>query len=1073
MKNRKLLLSLLIFTFVGMLTSSTRAVSSITINADGNTGSEKSWTSIGPNNVSGRVRSAMFDKYNKGVVYAGTVGGGLYVSVNNGKNWKEVKLGNGEGIAVTALAQDENGIVYVGTGEGYYANALHNENPTGHSNNTSGMIGTGIYKMTVPSDYNKAWATGLTDQAKYTYILNNIVFNVLPTTKPTNRYDISDKWAYINEMACVGTTVYVGTKNAGLQVSTDGGTTFTNVPLEGNASINIYDLKVNANNRLAVSYDNQGGRVAINTVENPTTFTKIFDNTSIGYSADTTVIGRIKLSFGQKNPNTLCIVATDYLSDYNYNYFGAYGSLRGIYLTRQLDNASWSSITSSNVGLGSTLGNAMAVCVNDRDIVEKVYVGGTTIKQGYDNNGVGIFSFSSMASNTVEHTSAFYVAPNIHNILMLDNPQTLADSIFLMVTTDAGIFTYQFDSLLHGARWIPSNFGMNSLQAYKVAGGADGSIVAASQSNAITYMIGTKDNDTLSRAETIWSINNPDYLTLVSNEGDAYMGYNSSMWSGSNVAASAINKTLPQQRKPFILARPNNNITRTYGNKGDYETINTNTWTYGGGVSQLLFNGNAYSDLALAPFNTPMAFWETFNASTKVKDSVYLKLTEHSVIHRNGKLLPCINGERILDGDSVMVQSDNLGYPFFHVFNKTAESVGDTVIFKNQDTSILVQSPVQARLLIGTNAGAFLTTKILDFSRTFQLYPTKTDLAWGRIFTVPGTDSINKLNSRIHTLALSMDGNYAFIAIDKYSNYSTYEKTQLLRIKGLNESDLADAIEFKGASADINRFVLDTIATFTRQISSIRCNPIDSTKMVITFDGYNPSNANVMYSNDVLSATPTFNDISLSADKTKPVFTALYETMKNATGNVLYVGSDDGIYKTTNYMAANVDWTLEDSTLNVPVYDLWQQIQNQPMIHYYTYSGSNSEEVQFNATQNPGIMYAATYGKGILMNKKNIVEGKPDVSISNVTNDKVQISLNVYPNPASTQTTIAYTLDNNTKVSFNLYDINGRLVSTLNKGQQAKGSHNQVLNINNMKKGVYMIKMITNNSVRSAKLIVE
>src|SRR5574344_1572944 len=158
MKNRKLLLSLLIFTFVGMLTSSTSEVSSITINADGNTGSEKSWTSIGPNNVSGRVRSAMFDKYNKGVVYAGAVGGGLYVSVNNGRNWQELTLGNGEGLAVTALAQDENGIIYVGTGDGFYASTLHNEDPTGHSNNTSGMIGTGVYKMSITSNFSRNWA---------------------------------------------------------------------------------------------------------------------------------------------------------------------------------------------------------------------------------------------------------------------------------------------------------------------------------------------------------------------------------------------------------------------------------------------------------------------------------------------------------------------------------------------------------------------------------------------------------------------------------------------------------------------------------------------------------------------------------------------------------------------------------------------------------------------------------------------------------------------------------------------------------------------------------------------------
>ena len=121
MKSRKLLLSLAVFFLVGAFAP---AKATPFVEGEGEETTDPvitGWHQIGPNNVAGRVRTIMFDKFNDGVIYACSPAGGLFVSVNDGNNWQEIPLGNDENrsYVATAIAQDENGKLYVGTGEGY------------------------------------------------------------------------------------------------------------------------------------------------------------------------------------------------------------------------------------------------------------------------------------------------------------------------------------------------------------------------------------------------------------------------------------------------------------------------------------------------------------------------------------------------------------------------------------------------------------------------------------------------------------------------------------------------------------------------------------------------------------------------------------------------------------------------------------------------------------------------------------------------------------------------------------------------------------------------------------------
>ena len=165
--------------------------------------------------------------------------------------------------------------------------------------------------------------------------------------------------------------------------------------------------------------------------------------------------------------------------------------------------------------------------------------------------------------------------------------------------------------------------------------------------------------------------------------------------------------------------------------------------------------------------------------------------------------------------------------------------------------------------------------------------------------------------------------------------------------------------------------------------------------------------------------------------------------------------------------------TKEDNVPNVPVYDLYQQTANRPKIQFKTYLSNNVTENVFEATKYPGAIYAASYGKGLFMNMDNLVEGLPEVGLTDVKQQAGQTSIRLYPNPAANRTTLNYTLSSSSRVTLNIFDMNGRLISTMDKGNQSAGSYAQIIDLNSLSKGVYMIQILTSNSVETAKLIVQ
>lgn len=94
-------------------------------------------------------------------------------------------------------------------------------------------------------------------------------------------------------------------------------------------------------------------------------------------------------------------------------------------------------------------------------------------------------------------------------------------------------------------------------------------------------------------------------------------------------------------------------------------------------------------------------------------------------------------------------------------------------------------------------------------------------------------------------------------------------------------------------------------------------------------------------------------------------------------------------------------------------------------------------------------------------------------SVTDIASDAQDVTLfQNHPNPATNQTTIAFSLDQSSVVALNIYDVNGRLIKTLTNTQHAAGEHSFSLETATLPSGVYYISLQTETIQLSRKMVV-
>ena len=153
------------------------------------------WSNLGPNNQGGRTRQLLIDPANPSIMYAASVGGGVWKSSNGGASWNQLTDLILPNIAVASLAMDPSNsqVLYAGTGEGFF--------------NGDAIRGNGVYKST---DGGSTWTS-------------------LAVTVPAA--GVAGNFSYVNQIvvsARYPQRVYAATRT-GLFRSNDGGATWATI----------------------------------------------------------------------------------------------------------------------------------------------------------------------------------------------------------------------------------------------------------------------------------------------------------------------------------------------------------------------------------------------------------------------------------------------------------------------------------------------------------------------------------------------------------------------------------------------------------------------------------------------------------------------------------------------------------------------------------------------------------------------------------------------------------------------------------------------------------------------------
>lgn len=416
------------------------------------------WSELGPDNYGGRTRALLIDNRDATgkTVYAASVSGGIWKTVNGGQTWARVN-GFEENPNVVCMVQASNGDVYAGTGEFFIA-------PDDKIARYSGFIGRGIFHCTDGDN-----------------------FTVIPSTVPVLSEGTSSLWAYVNRMAIdPGSGRIYAATNGGLVYTDNGFSTFTFAQTSGGDVIDTIatDVDVAANGLIVASV---ASHCYVSASGNPSGF--VDQSTRYYKTPDTIVnenklprdkIARLELTIAPSNSDVIYAMTASSTDAVNQLEFG---ELEGIYLSED-KGESWMTIgpggsNSFNVfGDGSDYygfyNNTLAVHPTDPFVV---LAGGIDMWRGEKVNEAGYYNWIKLSSSA---QGAFTYIHSSHHIYVYNatNPN------ICYIGSDGGIFLT--DDGFSSFRNVNRQY--NTCEFYSVAFDRKGYPIGGTQGNGIVYL---------------------------------------------------------------------------------------------------------------------------------------------------------------------------------------------------------------------------------------------------------------------------------------------------------------------------------------------------------------------------------------------------------------------------------------------------------------------------------------------------------------------------------------------------------------------------------------------------------
>ena len=952
------------------------------------------WTSLGPDNYGSLTRGIIYDNKDASnkTIYIGTMGGGIFKSVNGGITWKSVS----DNLMVSSMAQTENGTIYVGTGDGRGA---HNQNGLSVLNYENSFVGTGIYAFD---------GTSLTQ--------------------------IESSAKFVNDLAVFGNRLYAAT-NEGLKYYENG--TWESI-MEGEEA---YGIEVSSDGNIVAVVGNN-----------------VFMSNEEG--------GLSNITTGDENmlpaSETYKMVAVA-PSDHNYIYvvyLTASNGTGNIYFTSDKGKTWKTAYTASTLydifGSRGLIDNAIAVYPNNP---KKVLIGGSNLWVLRDDIGEDIFrlecisngnGFQIAQSGGASYYNYTYIHLGIQSIAF--NPSNVNE---FFVGSEGGIFKGTCNSasgyLFEGANryFITEEEHTSVARMFSVGFAGDLNMtLGGSLDHGTINVYGDPNTNNITTGNSIY----PNDIAT-SNAAETYGSFDYSKIGGP-CAISTIN---PQAM--FVTATGSNGVgtplMRTQTAGADYDKENFSYSATEGSAS--IENSDA--------FRTPIALFENYNDTKTEQLAKYINKT----------------GDTIKASETVVINSHNGNYPFDYVLTEDLLP-GD---------SIEVQDVISSTFLVAVKNALYMTRDALVFNEVADWWkigavsgiPTALtissngDVAYvgtvaGKLYKTVGlTDAVNEIAALglegtpaeieyIYDSILQIDTVFVWDEIvgDSIINYdSTWVETETV----IDTIIITPEVEPISPLVNFEEVAVDSI--FNGQaITSVAINPNNVNDIIVTLGNYGNENY-VFRSND---GGASFTAIQGDLSK-KPVYSSLIE---KSTGKV-FLGTEDGIFASEDMNT----WT-NAGIAGVPVMDIKQQSQTNHK-DKYTYlvdEVGKVDTIVYPGIFNEGMIYVATYGRGLYRYDEYHVELIIDEDEENdePVKDESKHMIDIYPNPVSEEATINFQVEDKSDVSFQIFDINGRIVMSENLGSYQKGSHKVNFNVNELNSGTYVIKVQTGKSSNSTRFMV-
>lgn len=329
--------------------------------------------------------------------------------------------------------------------------------------------------------------------------------------------------------------------------------------------------------------------------------------------------------------------------------------------------------------------------------------------------------------------------------------------------------------------------------------------------------------------------------------------------------------------------------------------------------------------------------------------------------------------------------------------------------------------------------------------------------------------------TRLTNTLVSVPNGFTAIAVSGDTTHNVYVGTsdgKLWRIKRAHDR--------KGINANTTNANTTTIAIHSkpnialnkgRSISAIAINPNNPKQAVITYGGYGKRESIskdklIFITNDITSNSPIFTPIGASLPEKMPIYCAQFVSDPNNNNNVvLMIGTEKGLYVANDLQNINFVQQLPE-VANVPVTDIFVRKYRANMTNvlkkkFYL----EKDNTVFVATNGKGIYYTAAYAAPKLVN--------PPVGPTLPSS----VDVRVYPNPTTQkQFSVSVDLPESADVEVRLISVDGKEMFHTAPISLSAGEEKITFPTDRLAVGIYYvnvnIKGATINENKSYKLMI-